>query len=85
MHRGLGYTEAKSLLGTKDKMVTLKLRFLSVGSQRESTGKKANYLHFLLKPLSWSREKQVLKRKLWGWVWGLSYEMMMGCVLFENP
>jgi hypothetical protein len=39
MDRGLGSAEAKSLLGTKDKMVTLKLRFLSVGSQRESIGK----------------------------------------------
>lgn len=32
----MGSAETKTLLGTKDKMVTLELRFLSVGSQREN-------------------------------------------------
>lgn len=41
----MGSTEAETLLGAMDKMVTLELRFLSVESQRESTGKQANYLH----------------------------------------
>lgn len=42
----MGSAEIKTLLGTKDKMVTLELRFLSVGSQRErKRDKQANYLH----------------------------------------
>lgn len=45
MDRGLGSAEAKSLLGPKDKMVTPELRFLSVGSQRESIGKGTSQLH----------------------------------------
>lgn len=45
MDRDLGSTKAKSLLSTKDKMVSLELRFLSVGSLRESTGKGTYQLH----------------------------------------